>query len=199
MMLATDWATLGPHAHAVQFYEHDDILVSMLARFVGPALVAGDAAVVIATKSHRDGLTRRLKSRGFDQAIARQQGRYVALDAADTLSKFMRNGSPDPRRFMREVGNVIERAGDATGEPHPRVVAFGEMVSLLWTGGQREAAIRVEELWNDLARTHTFSLCCAYPMNGFAGHTAAFLKICAQHSHVFPAERRQPPRRQVAS
>src|SRR5947209_9729269 len=109
-MMATDWATLGSHAHAVQFYEHDDVLVSMLARFVGPALVAGDAAVVIATKSHRDGLIKRLKSRGFDHTIARRQGRYVALDAADMLSKFMCDGSIDPRRFVREIGDIIERA-----------------------------------------------------------------------------------------
>jgi hypothetical protein len=29
-------------------------------------------------------------------------------------------------------------------------------------------------------------------MNGFVGnpHAAPFLKICAQHSHVFPAERK---------
>ena len=30
-------------------------------------------------------------------------------------------------------------------------------------------------------------------MSGFLGnpHAAPFLKICAQHTHVFPAERRQ--------
>jgi len=41
------------------------------------------------------------------------------------------------------------------------------MVALLWTQGKQEDALRLEELWNDLARTLPFSLLCAYPMAAF--------------------------------
>jgi len=42
------------------------------------------------------------------------------------------------------------------------VRAYGEMVDVLWQRGERDAAIRLEEFWNDLARLQTFSLLCAY-------------------------------------
>jgi PAS domain S-box-containing protein len=48
----------------------------------------------------------------------------------------------------------------------------------------------LEQLWNDLAKTHVFSLRCAYPIGSF-GHeqdTEPFLKICAEHSGVIPSE-----------
>jgi hypothetical protein len=51
--------------HVVQFYENPSFLLDQLSRFVGTALGAGDAAIVIARKAIRDGLTQRLKARGI--------------------------------------------------------------------------------------------------------------------------------------
>jgi DNA-binding NarL/FixJ family response regulator len=64
------------------------------------------------------------------------------------------------------------------------------MVALLWAEGNIDAAIRLEQLWNDLARRHAFSLHCAYPITGFHDktHEAPFLKICSEHSAVIPGE-----------
>ena len=64
------------------------------------------------------------------------------------------------------------------------------MVALLWAEGNSEAAIRLEELWNDLAHTHSFSLHCAYPITSFNRDEDGepFLKICAAHSAVIPDE-----------
>src|SRR5277367_3756531 len=86
---------LGHLTHTVQFYEEDTFLLDELGRFIGTALGAGDAAVVIATKAHRDGLAQRLKARGFDTVRANEQGRYELLDAAETLAKIMQDGWPD--------------------------------------------------------------------------------------------------------
>ena len=139
-----------------------------MSRFVGTALGAGDAAVVIARKTIRDGLTQRLKARGFDVAQAANQDRYIALDAAEVLSKFMSNGLPDPERFSNTVEQFLVRAKAAAEGENPRVVAFGEMVALLWAEGRTEAAIRLEQLWNDLAKTYSFNLWCGYPLAGFS-------------------------------
>jgi hypothetical protein len=187
-----DWSAVGERAHVVQFYEEDGTLIELLSRYVGVALVAGDSAVVIATKKHRDGIVSRLGERGLDVSIARSQGRYVSLDAAQTLAKFFRDGRPDSDRFTQLMGEVVDSAARAANGGRHRVVTFGEVVALLWAQGKVDAALRIEELWNRLAERHNFSLCCAYPMNGFVGnpHAAPFLKICAQHSHVFPAERK---------
>jgi hypothetical protein len=187
-----DWAALGDRVHGVQFYEDDEVLIDLISRYVGTALVTGDSAIVIATRRHRDGVAQRLRKRGFDVAVAADQGRYVALDAARVLAKIMRDGKVDPVACDEHLGKALSAATKAADTARKRVVAFGEMVALLWADGQIDAAIRLEELWNQLAERHAFSLCCAYPMKGFTSstHAAPFLKICAQHSHVFPAERR---------
>ena len=60
-------------------------------QFIGAALKAGNAAIVVATESHRDSLLPRLQAYGLDIGAAIEQGRYISLDAADTLSTFMLN------------------------------------------------------------------------------------------------------------
>src|SRR6185437_10479278 len=61
---------------------------------------------------------------------------------------------------------------------------------ILWASGNYEAALRLEQLWNRIAKEKSFSLLCAYPIAGFnsAKHTEAFLKICSEHGAVFPSE-----------
>ena len=187
-----DWTLAGDRVHVVQFYENDSLLIELLSRFVGAALVTGDSAIVVATERHRLALAGRLRARGFDLTVPERQQRYIQFDAASMLAKFMRRGAPDPALFTELVAPVIENASRAAAGGRGRLAAFGEMVALLWADGKIDAALQLEELWNRLAETYAFSLCCAYPMSGFLGnpHAAPFLKICAQHSHVFPAERR---------
>jgi len=184
------WRESDQHAHIVQFYERDDFMVAEVARFIGTAIGAGDSGIVIATKPHRDGIAQELASHGLNVTMAIAQGRYLALDAAETLAKFMIAGEPDRERFTSVIGEVVERARKAAGREGARVAAFGEMVALLWAEGKRDAAIRLEQLWNSLAETHAFSLHCAYPMKGFSrrDYSEPFLKICAEHSSVLPAE-----------
>src|SRR5205814_10487265 len=153
----TQWHDHDHHGHVVQFYSEDEFLVDAISRFVGVSLGAGDAAIVLATKTHREGIARKLKERGLDVASSELKGRYFALDAAETLSLFMLDGIPDVVRFRAVIGGVLEQAKAAVGDG-ARATVFGEMVALLWAAGKRDAAIRLEELWNDLAQTHAFSL-----------------------------------------
>jgi signal transduction histidine kinase len=176
--------------HVVQFYSDDSFLLESLSQFVGAALVAGDVAIIIATREHRDSLARRLSDRALNVGKAARDGRYIALDAAEALSRFMRNGLPDPDAFAATIGAEINRAAASATRNNARVVAFGEMVVLLFAEGRADAAIKLEQLWNDLARQHAFSLRCAYPITSFrdAAHAAPFLKICSEHSAVIPGE-----------
>ena len=185
-----DWHDHDQHSHVVQFYVDDSFLLDGLSRFIGTALGGGDAAIVIATKAHREALVERLKNRDFDVAGAIEQGRYLPLDAAETLAKFMRNGIPDASRFADVIGDAFAQARAAAEGEYPRVVAFGEMVALLWDQGQSQAALMLEQLWNDFARIHSFALRCAYPMKSFNRHEHGdlFLKICQEHSAVIPGE-----------
>ena len=185
-MVKAPWGEMNVSEHFVQFCETDAFLVSSVSEFIGAGLMAGDVVIVLATNPHRESLDERLKENGLVVAVARARGQYISMDAATTLTKIMVDGLPEAGRFARVIGSIIDRA--ARGGRHVRV--FGELVALLWAEGNRAAAIRLEELWNDLARTYSFALFCAYPMQGFDGEVYGmeFTEICKQHSQVIPAE-----------
>jgi PAS domain S-box-containing protein len=181
-----DWEEMGEREHFVQFYESDDYLIDSVSGFVAATLQKQEASVVIATAKHREALQRKLSACGVEIEDSVAAGRFIVLDAEETLSKFIVAGSPDPQRFKDTVGAVIARLTQAGRKIH----AFGEMVALLWADGNREAAIRLEELWNDLGKEHHFALFCAYPMSGFDGESLAdpLSSVCSCHSRVIPAE-----------
>ena len=181
-------------AHVVQFYEDDSFYLDALNSSVKSLLEAGDAAIIIATEPHRNGLMARWKASGLDIARAMEDGRCILLDATETLSQFMQDGLPDPTAFADVVGPCILRAGRTAEDGHGRVFAFGEMVAVLCAEGNYDAAVALEELWNRLAETHAFTLHCAYPMKDFnrAEHGEYFLRICAEHSDIIPNESLPP-------
>ena len=172
--------------HFVQFYESDEFLLGSLGGYVGAGLEGGEACVVVATGARREGLDAQLRARGHDPRAARGRGQFFTLDAAETLSQFMVGGSPEPARFEEVVGGLVERAGGFDG----RVRIFGEMVALLWAAGNRDAALRLEGLWNGLQRRRPFQLFCAYPIRHFGGGSQAVPlgQVCAEHARVIPAE-----------
>lgn len=172
--------------HEVRFYSDDACFVDSFAHFVGAALKVGQTAIVIATESHREGVLQKLQERGLDIAAAVQEGRYIALDAVGTLSTFMVNGMPDPVRFFSVTHNLLEAAARAAKSEHPRVVACGEIAPTLWAQGNAEAAVRLEQLWDALAKAHDLATLCGYPTRSFRGDedTLTFRRICAEHSVV---------------
>jgi signal transduction histidine kinase/ActR/RegA family two-component response regulator len=180
------WSEMGESEHFVQFYEADVSLLDSLAGYITTGLSAGDACIVVTTHAHREALEERLKASGLDIAAAKSSGQYVPLDAAETLTKFMVDGRPEPGRFIEVMGGILARAA-AT---YKRVRAFGEMVALLWTEGNHDGAIQLEGLWNDLQSKHAFSLFCAYEMSCFGGEDMVepFSKVCTGHSSVIPSE-----------
>jgi signal transduction histidine kinase len=174
--------------HIVQFYENEDFLCDTVASFLGEGLMAGEPLVVIATPSHSHGFLARLKARGFDVDYARCSGQVTLLDARQTLSSFMIDRIPDEHLFKINIGGALERA--VRGRNQTCIRTYGEMVDLLWQDKNAEAAIRLEELWNEMGRTHSFSLFCAYAMGNFhrAEHAQQFQQICHTHVHVNPSE-----------
>ena len=177
----------APRRHEVLFYSDDTVLLDRVTHVIAEALKAGDAAIVLATKSHRNSLLQRLKAEGVDTDGALHQGTYVSLDAADTLSTIMVNDLPDPVRFFGGIGGFIEAAARAAKSEEPRVVMFGEAVALLQAEGNADAAIRFEQLGNDLPKTHKVDILCAYSLSSFHNEEDehVFQSICAQHSAVY--------------
>lgn len=169
--------------HEVQFYSNDRVFLERVGHFVAAALKFGNAAIVAATKPHRDLLVQDLKNQGVDADALIQQGAYVSLDAAAALSTFMINEWPDEMRFHEVFNKLIESASRAAKATHPRVAIFGEGVAILWAEGKKEAALRVEQLCNDLAQTRRLDIICAYPFSlQIQEDKSLFRAICAEHS-----------------
>jgi signal transduction histidine kinase/CheY-like chemotaxis protein len=175
-----------PSSHVVQFYERADHLREVVAQYVADGLEAGEPVLIIAGERTRRAIGRRPRRDGHELERAPGAGQLTSLDARELLSAFMVGGEPDRARFEAAVGGAIDRAA-AGGR---RVRAYAELVDILWRDGQPQAALRVEELWNDLLRTRSFSLLCAYAMGRFhrEGHARRLEKVCAAHTRVVPAE-----------
>ena len=152
-----------PRDHVVQFYTDDTAFLDSLSGFIAEGLKNGESIIVVATTSHRHSLEFRLRALGFQITDLVRDDRYIAVDAEETLAKFMIDGLPDARVFQQLAGQLLARAR----KNGRSVRAFGEMVALLWAKGNKAATSRLEHLWNDLRRKHDFLLFCAYPRKGF--------------------------------
>ena len=80
--------------------------------------------------------------------------------------------------------SLIETAAKAAREEHTRIAVCGEGVSVLLAQGKAEAALRLEQFWNLLARRFELDLLCAYAAETFdrTENDEVFQSICAEHS-----------------
>ncbi len=176
-----------PHRHEVQFYSDDALLLDAFAGFIAVALKSGRAAIAVINQSHTHGLLSRLKAQGLDVDAATQLGTYIQLDAGKVLSTFMVDDTPDAARFFPVVGGLIEAAAKAARQQDHGVVACGECSPLLWAEGKADAAIRVEQLFDELGKTFGLDILCGYALSNFHGKEGehVFQRICAEHSAVY--------------
>lgn len=171
--------------HAVRFYENEKSLARIVAEFLADGLTTSEPGIVVATPVQRAAIVRELVLRGVDVVSLQRSGDLVLLDAEDTLSSFRANDKLDARAFKSAMCAVIERA--CRGRTNCIVRIYGQMVDLLWQEGQRDLAIHLEMLWNQLANTQLFSLLCGYTMGSFY-KDAHVDDICGQHTHVVSAD-----------
>ena len=172
-----------PPVHSVHVYEYDLDLITRLCAIVSTSLRLGDAVLIVATQNHRDHLVAEVEKTGVDVRAAVRDGRYVMLDASDTLARFMRHGSPDADLFHASVGTVLTDARARAKSRNQGLTVFGEMVAVLWDKGEKKAALALEGIWNAALADSTFHLHCAYPRSLFTGE-ADLRSVCDLHSHV---------------
>ena len=163
-----------PRRHEILFCSDEAVLLDSLTQFIAAALIAGNAAIIWATESHRDCLLQRLRALGVNIDAAIQLGTYVSSDAAET---------PDPVRMLETIKGLSEAAAQA-GKEHPRVAVCGERAGRLWAEGKTDVAIRLEQLCNELAKNHDIDILCFYPMPHGQEDDHSFKSICAEHTTV---------------
>jgi hypothetical protein len=169
------------HFHAVKFYKDAESLADIVCTFVAQGLQGGEPALLLATPEHVRYFRACFGANGIDVDAATARGSLIVLDAHNTLEAFMREGIPMPSLFRNTMMPVLDRI--AARHPGANIRAYGEMVDVLWKHDQTAAAIRLEMLWNDLARSHRFGLLCGYAMGNFY-KGASTDEICNLHSHV---------------
>lgn len=179
-------ASKGFNQHELQVYSSDASFLEGFGRFIADGLNSGNAIVVLATEAHRQGLIRELQTRGFNLDAIIKCGSYIAVDVREALSSFMVDEQPDPNRFESTVLNLIKTASKAPNGATRRVLVCGEGAPLLWTQGNLDAALRVEELWDAVSHQYGLSSLCGYLPGGLQGQQdqRVFQAICSLHSNV---------------
>jgi DNA-binding NarL/FixJ family response regulator len=171
------------HTHLLHLYADDKALLLGLIARVEAAVKAEDPMIVIVTEPHRTSLLARLQASGVGIAAAIDQGLLVLIDVDLALSAFMVNDQPDPIRFRTALGDVVSAAAGAASPEHRRVVAYGEIAPTLWARGHAEAAMQLERLTDEFARTQSVDILCAYVSDGFSREQAGvYESFCSQHS-----------------
>ena len=161
----------GAHDHFVQLYQDPGFLADAVEEYVSTGLARGEAVIIIA----RPELRARFKA----------SSQLRLLDAQETLDRFMVNGMPSWTAFRETVGGLIAEVR----LEYRTVRGYGEMVDILWQAGNREAAIRLEEYWNELGKLQTFSLFCAYRLDPLDSqlYGGPLESVCKVHTHLVPS------------
>jgi hypothetical protein len=153
----TSWRSRG--AHGVHFSRSHDHTVAAIIEMCDDARAQGRPAVVVATRMHRRWIEADLHQRciAFEGDVCR------LLDADTTLASLLLDGEPDRDSFRSVIGTLLS---DVCARNPGGVSVYGEMVGLLWSQGQVAAALRLEELWDELQCELPFSLLCGYLIDG---------------------------------
>ena len=161
----------APRRHEILFCSDDAAVVNGFARFIGAAVSAANAAILLVTECHRPHLLEELRARGVDIDGAIERGTCLVFDADVAL---------DPARFLDAINGLREAAAKA-GHAHPRVAFCGERSGLLWAAGKTEEAVQLEQLCCELA--HDVDILCVYP-GPYSNNDQALACICAAHTAV---------------
>ena len=169
--------------HQVEFYSDETGFVVGFTHFIESALAAGTSVISVVTESHQESLLQRLREHGVDIVAAIKQGRYISLDVAGMLSTFMVNDLPDPARFLRVASDQIA-AAERASTGNPRVALCGECAPVLWEQGKTDAAMEVEHLCEEIARSCDADILCGYVLSAFQSdqENRLYERIRAKHS-----------------
>jgi DNA-binding NarL/FixJ family response regulator len=163
--------------HEIFFHSTDEVLLETLKRFIALHLVAGCPIVIAVTTPHRESLLRRLREEGLPVSSAIQDGLCIWLDASE---------APDsPVLYLDTVRGAVEAASAAARTRH-RLALCGEGTGRLWAEGKTHAALQIERLCNELAKTYQLDILCAYPSTQSLGECDrdALDTICVEHSGI---------------
>jgi len=155
--------------HFAQLHANAGGLAEAVSVFLEAGLRRDQCVVVIATRVHANLLVTRLEQARLHPAALRASGQLLLLEPDAMLAKFMREGMPHWSEFRVALSEVFERAAAVGSQTR----IYSELTSVLWHQSRPNAAIRLEEFWNALARLSSFSLYCSYLLDPHCEHSYA--------------------------
>jgi hypothetical protein len=181
-------ADAAPRDHIVQLYQDPDFLNRAVCRFAGAALANGEGIILVPTLTHWNGIRPRLEAEGVDVEAARERGQLTVVDADGFLPRFMRDAMPDSPLFLGLAAEVVGQV--RAGGRYEKVRWWGEMVNVLWERGDVSASMRLEDLFDRLAREQDIAIFCSFLMDNFDGqvHAHTVPRLGTNHSHLIPVE-----------
>ena len=102
------------------------------------------------------------------------------LDTGEVLQPMMVDGMPDETRFWQGAIRLALGAARASRQDPPAIAGFGDGAQSLCRAGNTEAGIRIEQLWDEFARTFNADVLC-----GFVGRPEEctyYEEICSTHT-----------------
>jgi DNA-binding CsgD family transcriptional regulator len=146
----------------------EDRPLAAAVRFLEEGLRFGEPAIVIATERQSLAIQEGLAAQ-FDVEQLRHLGDLTVIDAQDLYDKIFVGDGPDAARLAHFLGAAIDGVLRRRAATLARV--YDGMVEWLWKRGKVDAATQLETMFYSLARTHAFSLLCAYAMRDFYEQT----------------------------
>ena len=159
-------SALNNRRHEAVFYASGEQLLDEWTAIAEDTLNAGATFIIISFDARLDGLKAALEDRGVNIARAVRDGRYVSLSVPDAVSQWMVGGRLDETRFWTAATSIMFAAARASTAEQLQVVACGECAPSLCAKGDAESAIRLEQLWDEVAQTYHLDVFCAYASDG---------------------------------
>ena len=172
--------------HEAGIYSDEASLLDDYARFSEAALRAGITLIAILPESRRNALHQRLRARGVDVDGALRDGTHLVLEVPAIASRFIVDGRLDEARCWHAASTLVLQAASATGGKRPCAAVCGDGAATFLREGKVEAAMALERLWDDVARTFDVDVFCPYLADDLRcdDDNPIFQSICATHSAV---------------
>lgn len=177
---------VSTHRHVAHFYSDLSDCDRQVVTWIRPALVAGGGAILVCTPANAARLRAGLEATGVDPRPLEQAGRLLIVRARDLMDRFMGPEGPRGDVFHRLAKDLLVKVRVGCPDRSAPVRVWGEMVHLLWDGGQPEAAHRLEMLWNEALPERGVELLCSYDVAGASEEACAALRqdVLLTHGHL---------------
>jgi hypothetical protein len=185
MWTLTAWnLTDSNQNHIVQVCQDDVFQAEAVTRYIQEGLLKDEAVIIYARTSLRKSVIRKLEQLDIEVGNYKRLGQLKFFDVEYSLSCFYNEDIVNESSFQDFVGSSLQDLRLRFGKTR----IFGEMVNVLWKNDEHEAAMKLEECWNNLSRQFDFSLLVSYSLDSIVPANAnieeAITLICQYHKHL---------------